>query len=57
MPSRIWEAMEELTADGALIEALGEGLVKGYLGMKEVELKMLEGMSEGERRVFLIERY
>ncbi|CAO2656084.1 Nn.00g048870.m01.CDS01 [Neocucurbitaria sp. VM-36] len=57
MPGSIEEAIAALKSDGELNEALAQGLVQDYLSMKESELKMLDGMSESERRVFLIERY
>jgi hypothetical protein len=31
--------------------------VRDYVGMKETEQRMLVGMGEVERRMFLIERY
>jgi glutamine synthetase len=57
MPASFQEAMEALREDGALNEALAPGLVGDYLGMKREEARMLEGMGEMERRVFLVERY
>ena len=57
MPANVEEAVAALKNDGELNEALAQGLVQDYLRMKESEQKMLDGMSESERRVFLIERY
>lgn len=57
MPATIDEALAALANDGVLNEALAPGLVQDYLAMKDSEQKMLEGMDERERRVFLIERY
>lgn len=57
MPASIEESLDALQRDGELNEALPQGLVRDYVSMKEAEGRMLAGMSERERRVFLIERY
>ncbi|KAF2827406.1 glutamine synthetase/guanido kinase [Ophiobolus disseminans] len=57
MPRSFEEAVEALKGDGALREVLDQEVVSGYLVMKEAEQRMLGGMGEAERRVFLIERY
>ena len=57
MPASLDEALAALQGDGRLNEALAQGLVHDYLVMKNGEQKKLGGMSEGDRRVFLIERY
>lgn len=57
MPGSLEEAVEALKGDGALREVLEQEVVSGYLVMKEAEQRMLGGMGEAERRVFLIERY
>ena len=57
LPANLGEAMVALKSDGELNEALAQGLVHDYLVMKESEQKMLVGMGEAERRVWLIERY
>ncbi|KAF1946528.1 developmental protein-like protein fluG [Clathrospora elynae] len=57
IPRSIEEALDALVKDGALVEALGQEVVGRFLEMKQGEMKMLEGMGKGERRVFLIERY
>lgn len=57
MPGTFQEALEALQRDGGLREALPVGIVGDYVGMKEGEGRMLGGMSERERRAFLIERY
>ncbi|CAO2648711.1 Nn.00g096600.m01.CDS01 [Neocucurbitaria sp. VM-36] len=57
LPGSIDEALSALAADEELCEELPRGLVKHYLVMKEAEQKMLQDMSEVERRVWLIERY
>jgi glutamine synthetase len=57
MPTRVEESLIALDGDGELREMLADGLVYDYIAMKKSELKMLEDMPEGERRVFLIERY
>ncbi|KAF2849317.1 developmental protein-like protein fluG [Plenodomus tracheiphilus IPT5] len=57
LPRSLHEALDALEGDGALGEAMAHGLVQNYVAMKESEVKMLGKMGEGERRVFLIERY
>lgn len=57
LPSSIEEALVALDADGELREMLAEGLVYDYIAMKKSEIKMLEEMSDAEKRVWLIERY
>jgi glutamine synthetase len=57
LPKSLSEAMDALHRDTALNEALAPTLVRDYLSMKESERQMLGGMSEYERKMFLIERY
>ena len=57
MPSTLEEALLALMKDSALVEALGHGAVRDYVGMKEIEQRMLAEMGEAERRTYLIERY
>ncbi|KAF2033340.1 developmental protein-like protein fluG [Setomelanomma holmii] len=57
MPASLGEAVEDLKGDGSLVEALGHEVVGSYVVMKNSEQKMLGKMGEGERRVWLIERY
>lgn len=57
LPGRLEDAMAALKGDGELREALAQGLVEGYLVMKRSEGEMLRGMGEGERRVWMMERY
>ncbi|KAH9880047.1 hypothetical protein J1614_002072 [Plenodomus biglobosus] len=57
LPRDLREALDALKKDSALNEAMAHGLVQHYVTMKESEMKMLGEMEEGERRVFLIERY
>ncbi|OCL01927.1 developmental protein-like protein fluG [Glonium stellatum] len=57
MPTDIGAAIEALEKDSDLKEILAEGLVSDFIAMKKVEQKMLAGMPEQERRVWLIERY
>jgi glutamine synthetase len=57
MPATLEEALLALMKDSALVEALRHGAVRDYVGMKETEQRMLAGMGEVERRMFLIERY
>ncbi|KAI8939645.1 hypothetical protein NX059_003404 [Plenodomus lindquistii] len=57
LPRTLQEALDALERDVPLNEAMSHGLVQDYVVMKESEIKMLGGMGERERRVFLIERY
>ncbi|KAH6637610.1 hypothetical protein C7974DRAFT_389857 [Boeremia exigua] len=57
MPKSFDEAYSALRADGQLKEALGSGLVRDYLTMKDYEQEMLDKMDEAKRREWLIERY
>ncbi|KAF2175062.1 developmental protein-like protein fluG [Zopfia rhizophila CBS 207.26] len=57
MPASLGEALKALGMDLELKEMLAEGLVRDFILMKQSEQKMLEEMSEVERRVWLIERY
>ncbi|KAL7775393.1 hypothetical protein CFE70_009236 [Pyrenophora teres f. teres 0-1] len=57
MPRDVFEALVALEKDAEFREALPGAMVENYLAMKREELRMLGNMSEGERRVFLIERY
>jgi glutamine synthetase len=49
--------MEALDRDTVLRDAIGSNVVDHYLAMKRAEQDMLNAMSEGERRVWLVERY
>ena len=57
MPREVFEALVALEKDSEFREALPGTLVESYLVMKKEELRMLAKMPEGDRRVFLIERY
>jgi glutamine synthetase len=54
---RIEESMDALDGDTALRNAIGSNVVDHYLAMKRAEQDMLNAMSEGERRVWLMDRY
>lgn len=49
--------MDALDGDAALRDAIGPHVVDHYLAMKRAEQDMLNAMSEGERRVWLMDRY
>lgn len=49
--------MDALDGDTALRNAIGSNVVDHYLAMKRAEQDMLNAMSEGERRVWLMDRY
>jgi glutamine synthetase len=57
MPRSFEESVQALREDGELRGVLVEEVVEGYLKMKQVEQGILGRMEEGERRVWLIERY
>lgn len=57
MPRSLEESLVALEDDGELKEILAAGLVQDYLDMKYAEQKMLMGMEEPERHVWLVERY
>jgi glutamine synthetase len=57
MPITIQQATDALDGDDDLQRTLNPGLVKHYVAMKRAEQEMLEGMSDRDRRVWLIERY
>jgi glutamine synthetase len=49
--------MGALDGDTVLRDAIGSHVVDHYLAMKRAEQDMLNAMSEGERRVWLMDRY
>lgn len=57
LPGSLGEALEALEGDEGLREAVGVEVVGHYVAMKKAEQEMLGGMEEGERRVWLMERY
>lgn len=57
LPVRIEESMDALDGDTALRNAIGSNVVDHYLAMKRAEQDMLNAMSEGKRRVWLMDRY
>lgn len=57
MPRKLDEALAALEDDEVLEKVLSPGLTKDFVAMKRAEKEMLDKMSEGERRVWLIERY
>ena len=57
LPTTIGQSMSALDRDTVLRDAIGSNVVDHYLAMKRAEQDMLNAMSEGERRVWLVERY
>lgn len=57
LPRGLEEALEALEGDEVLKEGVGGQLVEDYVGMKRVEMGMMDKMEEVERRVWLVERY
>jgi len=57
LPTTIEQSMDALDGDTELRDAIGPHVVDHYLAMKRAEQDMLNAMSEGERRVWLMDRY
>lgn len=57
LPQTAENAFSNLEMDVSLMGVLPSGLAHDYLVMKREEQKMLQGMSEAGRRIWLIERY
>ncbi|KAI9684534.1 MAG: hypothetical protein M1822_005622 [Bathelium mastoideum] len=57
LPRTIDEALSALENDRTLAGGLGADITRNYIVMKQEEQRMLNAMSEGERRIWLIERY
>ncbi|KAI9172418.1 Protein fluG [Paramyrothecium foliicola] len=57
IPSSLSEALEALEDDHELKRLLGQQLVDRYIVTKKAEIELLEGMADGERRRWVIERY
>jgi glutamine synthetase len=57
LPTTIGQSMEALDRDTVLRDAIGPHVVDHYSAVKRAEQDMLNAMSEGERRVWLMERY
>ena len=57
LPRGLKESLRELRGDQVLARALGTKFVADYLAVKRAEMEKLDGMGEGERRLWLIERY
>ncbi|KAM0269666.1 hypothetical protein ACHAQH_009665 [Verticillium albo-atrum] len=56
-PKDLREALEALNRDDALEELLGNEFIKRYTDVKNAEMRLLDRMSEEERRQFILERY
>lgn len=57
IPGSLDEALEALQADGELVEVMGRTLVDRYVAVKEAEIQFLKGMSDAQRRSWVMERY
>lgn len=57
LPKTIEEALEVAEKDERLASVMSEGILRHFLVMKREEQGMLGEMGEGERRVWLMERY
>ncbi|KAJ9156503.1 Protein fluG [Pleurostoma richardsiae] len=57
LPGSLEEALEALQGDEELVEILGPELVEKYVAVKEAETKLLKGMTDEERREWIMERY
>ncbi|KAI0112383.1 glutamine synthetase [Nemania sp. FL0031] len=56
-PKDLHEALAALSADQTLASLLEPELVQRYIDSKNAELEMLDAMSSGERRSWILERY
>ena len=56
-PDGIEQALRNLEKDEELVGILGRGAVETYCTVKRAEKEMLDGMEDGEKRRWLIERY
>jgi glutamine synthetase len=57
LPLSIDASVSALEMDVSLMGVLPSGLAHDYIAMKREEQKMLAGMSETGRRIWMIERY
>lgn len=57
LPASIDKALEAAEKEVALEGIMSKSILKHYLAMKKEEQKMLGEMDEGERRIWLMERY
>jgi glutamine synthetase len=57
LPTSIEQSLDALDGDVVLREAIGSHVVDHYVAMKRSEQDMLNALSEGERRVWLMDRY
>ncbi|CAG8448973.1 9809_t:CDS:2 [Diversispora eburnea] len=57
MPSSLRETLDALKQDTVLIKAMGEELVKCYIGIKESELSHFEHLTDDEQLSLLIKRF
>lgn len=57
LPTSIEEAVKAAENDSALDRAMPNGMLKHFLTMKKAEQEMLNKMTDGDRRLWLMERY
>lgn len=57
LPRSLDESVAALETDLVLKKELGGSITTDFMAMKRAEQKMLEAMTEDDRRVWLIERY
>ncbi|KAL9114355.1 MAG: hypothetical protein Q9227_001777 [Pyrenula ochraceoflavens] len=57
LPDTLEKAIKELQGDRLMVKALGREFVENYAAVKRGEMEFLGKMGEGERRVWMMERY
>ncbi|RHZ52886.1 hypothetical protein Glove_456g18 [Diversispora epigaea] len=57
MPSSLRQTLDALKQDTEIIKAMGEELVKCYIGVKETELSHCENLTDDEQLALLIKRF
>ena len=57
LPRNLGEAIDALRRDEVLLEALGEGLARSFLAVRQNEWETLKDMSLADEVGLLVERY
>ncbi len=57
LPSNLQEALACLEGDAVILDALGEDLVRSYIGVKQAEREALEGLTLDSELELLLEKY
>ena len=57
LPKDLPTALQHLGDDKELVELMTEGIVNRYIAVKKGEMEFLSGMSEADKRRWIMERY